>query len=217
MELWTVFVELLRELLFVLAVPLSGNLGAAIVALSIGVRLALLPMTLRLAIRAQEIQRKVRELAPEVERLKRRYTDPVRLARETRALYRKHGVRLVPSGTAASLVIQAPIGAGLYQAIGQGLARGGRFLWVADLARPDFVVAMLAAGLGALAAAVASAGAPDNTARSAAILSGVVTFVVAWRLAAGLGLYWAGSALVGVLQALLTRWHRRTSTASTTQ
>ena len=86
MELWTVFVELVRQILFVLALPLGGNLGAAIVVLSIGVRLALLPMTLRLAIKAQEIQRTIRDLAPELERLKRRYAaDPVGLARETQA------------------------------------------------------------------------------------------------------------------------------------
>ena len=210
MELWTVFVELVRQILFVLAVPLGGNLGAAIVVLSIGVRLALLPMTLRLAIKAQEIQRKIRDLAPELERLKRRYAaDPVRLARETQVLYRKHDIRLMPSGTVANLAIQLPIGAGLYQAINQGLARGGRFLWVADLARPDFVVALMAAGLGALAAIVTTAGAPEHTARGVAIVSGVVTFVVAWRFAAGLGLYWASSALVGVVQAVLVRRHRR--------
>ena len=215
MVLWTLFVELLREILFVLAVPLGGNLGAAIVALSVGVRLALLPMTLRLSIKAQEIQRKIRELAPELERLKRRHADdPIRLARETQALYRKHGVRVIPSGMVASLAIQAPIGAGLYQAIGQGLARGGRFLWVADLARPDFVVALMAAGLGALAALVTTAGAPEHTARTAAVVSGVATFVVAWRLAAGLGLYWAASALVGVLQAVLVRRHRRADLAA---
>ena len=209
MELWTLFVELMRQILFVLAIPLGGNLGAAIVALSVGVRLALLPMTLRLAIKAQEIQRTIRDLAPELERLKRRHAaDPVRLARETQALYRKHGVDVVPSGTMASLAIQLPIGAGLYQAITQGLARGGRFLWVGDLARPDLVVALIAAGLGALAALVTAAGAAEHTARGAAILSGVVTFVVAWRLAAGLGLYWAASALVGVVQAILVRRHR---------
>ena len=209
MELWTVFVELVRQILFVLAVPLGGNLGAAIVVLSIGVRLALLPMTLRLAIKAQEIQRTIRHLAPELERLERRHAaDPVRLARETQALYKKHGVRVVPSGTMTSLAIQTPIGAGLYQAITQGLARGGRFLWVADLARPDFVVALIAAGLGTLAALVTTAGTPEHTARGPSILSGVVTFFLAWRLSAGLGLYWAASALVGVVQAVLVRRHR---------
>jgi YidC/Oxa1 family membrane protein insertase len=209
MELWTVFVELVRQILFVLAVPLGGNLGAAIVVLSVGVRLALLPMTLRLAIKAQEIQRTIRDLAPELERLERRHAaDPVRLARETQALYKKHGVRVVPSGMMTSLAIQAPIGAGLYQAITQGLARGGRFLWVADLARPDLVVALIAAGLGALAALVTAAGTPEHTARGASILSGVVTFFLAWRLSAGLGLYWAASALVGLVQAVLVRRHR---------
>jgi YidC/Oxa1 family membrane protein insertase len=206
--LWTAFVDLLREILFGLAIPLGGNLGAAIIALSIGVRLALLPMTLRLAIRARETQRKLRSLAPELERLKKKHAgDALALAEATRALYQSHGVELVPSGTLRNLIVQAPIGTGLYQAITQGLVRGGRFLWVADLTRPDFIVALLAAGLGSAAAAIAAAGAPESASRHAALISGIVTLIVAWRLAAGLGLYWAASSLVGVLQAILVRRH----------
>jgi YidC/Oxa1 family membrane protein insertase len=206
--LWTAFVDLLREILFGLAIPLGGNLGAAIIALSIGIRLALLPMTLRLAIRARETQRKLRSLAPELERLKKKHAaDPLALAEATRALYQSHGVELVPSGMLRSLIIQAPIGAGLYQAITQGLVRGGRFLWVADLTHPDFVVALLAAALGSAAAAIAGAGAPESASRHAALISGIVTLIVAWRLAAGLGLYWAASSLVGALQAILVRRH----------
>ena len=208
MLLWTAFVDLLREVLFGLAIPFGGSLGAAIIALSIGVRLVLLPMTLRLAIRARETQRKLRSLAPELELLKKKHAgDPLGLAEATRALYQSHGVELLPSGMLQSLIIQAPIGAGLYQAITQGLVRGGRFLWVADLTRPDFIVALLAAGLGSVAAGIAAAGAPESASRHAALISGIVTFIVAWRLAAGLGLYWAASSLVGALQAILVRRH----------
>ena len=81
MELWTLFVELLR------AAPLRACRAARgrcrtmpSSVMSVGVRLALLPMTFRLAIRAQEIQRKIRDLAPELEDVSNAATGLIRFA-----------------------------------------------------------------------------------------------------------------------------------------
>ena len=212
---WSAFVDLLRELLFVLAVPLGGNLGAAIVVLSLGVRLALLPMTLRLARSAQRTQARIRALAPELARLKQRYaSDPVALGRAMQSLYRANGIGVIPRGSGWNLLVQGVVGAGLYQAITQGVVRGGRFLWITDLAQPDALVAFLAAGLGTLAGLLVSATPGTESARNIAMVSGLVTFVVAWRLASGLGLYWAASGLIGVVQSLLTRRHRGAEAAA---
>ena len=205
---WSAFVDLLRELLFVLAVPLGGNLGAAIIVLSLGVRLALLPMALRFARGAQRTQSRLRSLAPELAQLKQRHAnDPVALGRAMQSLYRANGINAIPRGTGWNLLVQGVVGAGLYQAITQGVVRGGRFLWITDLARPDALVAFLAAGLGTLAGLLVSAAPGADSARNMAVISGLVTFIIAWRLASGLGLYWAASGAIGVVQSLLMRRH----------
>lgn len=206
---WSTFVDVLRELLFVLAVPLGGNLGGAIIVLSLGVRVALLPMTLRFARSAQRTQTRIRALEPELAKLKARHaTDPAALGRAMQSLYRANGVSVIPRGSAWNLLVQGLVGAGLYQAITQGVVRGGRFLWIADLARPDALVALIAAALGMVAGLVSSAAPGAESARTVAIVSGLTTFIIAWRLASGLGLYWAASALIGVVQSLLVRRHR---------
>ncbi|MGH7689785.1 MAG: membrane protein insertase YidC [Gemmatimonadaceae bacterium] len=204
MFLWTSYVGVLRALLFTLSQPLGGSVGGAIIALSFTVRLALLPLPLRLARRSLEAQRKSRELEPALARLRQRHAaDPARLLDETRALHRAHGVQMMPKGSVLNLAVQLPLGAGLYQAIAGSVGRAGRFLWVADLARPDRWIAAAAA---AAATAAALAGPTQGAAgRSAAAVSGVFTLVVAWRLSAGLGLYWGASSLVGVVQALILR------------
>jgi YidC/Oxa1 family membrane protein insertase len=100
------------------------------------------------------------------------------------------------------MLIQLPIGAAIYQTIGSITKRAVRFLWVADLSRPDAIVASIAAGL---AGAAVMAGPSTPSSRVTAGIAAAGTFFLAWRLSAGVGLYWIGSNVVGVVQSLLVR------------
>jgi len=203
MFFWSSFVDLLRVVLFALAHVCGGSLGGGIVMLSLIVRLTLLPLTVRLAMRARDHQEAIRRLAPEIERLQKRHAkDPARLAQATGELYAANGIGLVPKGTLLGTAIQMPIGAGVYQTIATSAYRAARFLWISDLNKPDILVASIAAGLTGAAVTMA----PSSTSsRGAAILAAGVTFLVAWRLSAGVGLYWVASNVVGVVQSLLMR------------
>jgi len=203
MLFWSPFLDLLRAILFALAHVCGGSLGGGIVVLSLIVRLALLPLTYRLALRAHEYQMALRRLKPQVEGLQRRYgAEPLRLAQETRALQARNGIGLAPKGSFLGAMVQMPIGAGLYSTIGSIAKRATRFLWVHDLSRPDALVASVAAGL---AGAAVAAGPSSSGSRVSAVLAAGVTFLVAWRLSAGVGLYWVASNVVGVVQSLLVR------------
>ena len=54
MLLWSLFLELLRVVLFAFAHVCGGSLGGGIVILSLVIRLALLPLTLRMAVSTHE-------------------------------------------------------------------------------------------------------------------------------------------------------------------
>lgn len=203
MLLWSPFLDLLRAVLFALAHFCGGSLGGGIVVLSLIVRLALLPLTYRLALRAQEYQAALRRLKPQLDALQKRHAaDPLRLAQETRALQARNGLGMAPKGTLLGAFVQMPIGAGLYSTIGSIARRAGQFLWIHDLSRPDALVASVAAGL---AGAAVAAGPSATGSRVSAVLAAGVTFVLAWRLSAGVGLYWVASNVVGVVQSLLVR------------
>jgi YidC/Oxa1 family membrane protein insertase len=202
MHAWLVVVDLFRELVFLAAHLFGGSIGAGVLAVSFATRLALLPLTLKVARRVREHQRRVKALAPELDRLRRRYgSDRARLAEETLTLYRRRGVRMVPGGVSGSIAIQLPISLALYQAVAQGIGRGARFLWIRDLAAPDPTVAVVAATLAGLAAMTGDT--PQS--RAAFALSAGVTFIVAWRLSATVGLYWVASSGVSAVQTLLMR------------
>jgi YidC/Oxa1 family membrane protein insertase len=202
MFVWSSLIDMLRVLLFALSHVCGGSLGSAIVVFSLIVRVALLPYTLRLARRARAHEARVLTLAPQLAALEKRYAaDPVRVAVETRKLYARHGLSLVPPGLVVGTAVQAVAGSTVYSAVGSVARRAVGFLWMADLTRPDAVIAAIAAGLAGAATVAAGAGASRTT---AAIAAGA-TFLVAWRLSAATGLYWVASNPVSVVQSLLLR------------
>jgi YidC/Oxa1 family membrane protein insertase len=204
MLIWSSFIDLLRVVLFALAHVCGGSLGGAIVALSLIVRVALLPYTLRLAMRIRAHQAAMQRLAPKVEVLRKRYgKDPIRLARETRALYAANGLGLAPKGTWVGGLVQSAVGGAVYSVIGSVAQRAAGFLWISDLSRPDALVASIAAGL--TGAATVSAGSGGSASRLSAAVAAGVTFVVAWRLSAATALYWVASNAIGVIQSIILR------------
>ncbi len=205
MIIWTNFVELLVMVLVTLSQAYGGNLGLAIITVSMLVRLALLPITLQLARRAHEQQARLRALEPEIELLRRRYrSHPKRLSQELAKLYSRHGVQFVDRAGLLGGLIQLPVFAGLYSAISQGIAAGGRFLWIGNLAQPDWVITVLI-GVLSFAASALNPDLPRSMRYLYTLLPAMLTVLFAWQFAAGLGLYWATSSSVSLLQTILLR------------
>jgi YidC/Oxa1 family membrane protein insertase len=199
---WSLVVDGVRALVFAAAHLFGNSVGSGILAVSVLARLALLPLTLRAARRAMEHQARVAALKPELDRLKQKFGDDrAALTEATMQLYRERGIGVVPQGTLASTLVQLPVGAALYQAFARGLGPKLSFLWVGDLARPDAILAGVAASLAGLAAGL---GATTNL-RGAVAISATITLLIAWRLSASVALYWIASSGVGAVQALVLR------------
>jgi YidC/Oxa1 family membrane protein insertase len=91
---------------------LGNQTIVAIAVLTILIRLLILPLTLG----QQRSARKMQELQPEIEKLRKKYgKDQERLAQEQMKLWKEAGVN--PTGGCLPLLIQFPIMIGLYQAI----------------------------------------------------------------------------------------------------
>lgn len=203
--MWSMFVDGLSSLLAQLATWLDGSYGLAVIVLALLVRLALLPMTLKTAEQNWWRQQQLLALKPKLARLNERHAgDPAAKAEAMQALYREHGVS---GGLGSSLLValvQAPLGAGIYAAIRQGVAGAGSFLWIPKLARPDVMLALVV-GLLSFAALLLNPAMSEQARTLLHWLPVVVSFLVVWHLAAGLGLYWAGSSGVNLLQMALLR------------
>ncbi len=207
MTIWVGFVDALEALLFVLTQAFGGNLAWAIVAFSLGVRIALLPLTYRIARETRANRAKLLALGPDLEKLRQRFSkDPRRLMTETSRLYAKHDYK--PTTGLLGTLIQLPFILGAFQALRSVLASGasGRFFWISNIARPDIGLALLVTTLTYLVTLMS----PQIGSEARWIVIGmpvVMTLVMLTRMSAGYGLYWGASTIVGGVQSLMLRRH----------
>lgn len=102
-------------LIFILDHVRGGDVGVAIVVLTVVIKLILLPLSLR----AAKTQFAMRALEPELAGLKEKHNgDREKLARETMATYKKAGVN--PFATILLTLIQLPIIFALYFSVSRG-------------------------------------------------------------------------------------------------
>ena len=197
--------DLLVALLAYLTQSLGG-LGWAILAVSLGARVALLPLTIRLARRARRNQEIMKKIQPEIDELKKRFEKkPERLFSEMQKLYRKHNCSLFDVPALVGSLIQFPIFAILYSSIRSAIGSSGGFVWIKSLASPDFLLTLIILSLTGLSVYMMPSA--SEQARTTLILVQVaVTFFIVWKLAAGLSLYWVSSGLVGLFQTLWLRY-----------
>ena len=213
MALWNQFVDVLREAIFAYAQVSHGNLATGILGVTFLARLALFPVTLRLARAAATHQDRVRRIQPELDVLRVRYKqDPRRLAEETQRVFSREGISMFPIGGLVGGLVQAPILLALYSAVRQCASVGGRFFWIADISKPDRLIVVLVAALTGASAALA----PQATGHSKAlmtVLPALLTMVFLSKMAAGVGLYWGVSSAVGVVQTAIVQRGRTRSAA----
>jgi YidC/Oxa1 family membrane protein insertase len=200
MLLWNQVIEILRESIFAYTQACNGNLGAGILAVTFLARLALLPLGIRMARAAADQQRAMARLQPALDALRTAHKgDPKRLAQETSRLMAREGVSPFSLAGCLGNLAQLPLVLALYSAVRQAAERGGSFLWIRNLAMPDWPLTIAAAIFTLLA--TATAGGPPQPNRAVMLgISAVVTIAVLSKMAAGVGLYWALSSLFGAVQ-----------------
>jgi YidC/Oxa1 family membrane protein insertase len=190
MNPWVFLVDAVRVALFAAAHVMGGSMGAAILAFSLAVRIALLPLTVRATKRMRAQQAKLRQLKPRLDALAKRLgKDPGRLREATSALYREHGLSAMPD--LSNALVQWPIALAIFKSLRDGVATNTRFLWIRDLTRPDVGLALVAAVIAAVSARFGGGEAP----RTAMVIGATVTFLFAWRMSASIALYsiaWSG-------------------------
>jgi len=118
--LWHTFLyqPLVNGLIFLYRV--FGNLGLAVVTLTLIIRGLLVPLTLS----SLKAAKKMRELAPEIEKLKKKYgKDRQKFAQAQMELYRQHGAN--PAAGCLPQIVQLIVLIALYRAFGQVLQVDG--------------------------------------------------------------------------------------------
>lgn len=171
-----------------------GDWGWAIVVLTVGVNLLVLPLRVKTMRSAAAVQR----LQPEMAAIKGRYgelelTDPRRteMNAEMMRLQRDHGVN--PLGGCLPTLIQMPLLLGFFGMLRKAaVLRGARWYWLKDLSVPDpyhvLPVLMVAAQLG-VQWVTPSTGVGGGQQKMIAGVMAIVFGYVSWHYASAVALY----------------------------
>jgi YidC/Oxa1 family membrane protein insertase len=185
--------------------------GLAIVGLTLLVRAAIVPIT----VRQFHAQRRLAEHAPELKRLRERHRDdPLKLREQTIAYYREHGIN--PLGAFLPLLLQIPIFISLYalmrEDVGSGVFEHAGFLFIPDItaqAHGAVLVALVVAyACSQLASTLVATRTLQGGQRGFAIALPLLFIGVVARFPAGLLVYWITSSLWSLGQQLVL-WRAR--------
>lgn len=222
--IWNLIIQNpLTNILILLSTVLLHNFALSIIALTVLVRLAMLP----LSIKQLKATRAMQSLQPELVKLQKKYAkDKQKLAQEQMLLYKNAGVS--PAGCMVPMLVQLPIWIALYQSIIHVLAAtpetflalsqnvyslpilnsvlplNNHFLWL-DLASPDvlYILPVLVAGTMWLQQKQVTPPAVDAaTAQTNQLMLWMMPIMFGFltiQFPSGLALYWVVSNAIAIL------------------
>lgn len=192
MELWTLWTYLLQTSLHFFSAHFGFSEAISIMAITLIARLALMPLSLKAAYKAQKHKESMEQIKPAIEELRQTHqNNPSESAAQEAALYRRHGITLFDKLSLLNLGSQGISGMGIFQTLKRASFHSG-FLWILNLAKPDLVLTLLVSLLVLLGAALMP-GATSNP--SQLLMLAIPILVTVFTLAAlpsAVGLYWAG-------------------------
>jgi len=220
--------QLIHSLLTFFYSALGNNLGLGILALTLSTRLALVPLTLPSLRSAKKMQ----ELKPKLDKLKKKHQDKKKFQQAQLALYKENNIN--PAAGCLPQIVQIIILISLYRVltnfINQDAVNGSslnlNFLWL-NLSEPDplYILPVLA-GLSQLIFSLAMRSGleshvknPSNKAKKKkeenklemaqsiqqqmVYTMPLMTVIIALKFPSGLALYWAASTLFSLIQQLI--------------
>ncbi|WAA13460.1 membrane protein insertase YidC [Fervidibacillus halotolerans] len=191
----------------------NNNYGLAIIAITLIVRTALLPLALRMAAKQKVMREKMEIIKPEMEAIQKQIKaaktkeEQMKAQQEMMQLYQKHNFNPFSIGCLPAL-LQIPIWMGLYYAIRitPEIAEHS-FLWF-NLGETDLVLAGLAAVAYYFQFKVSMFNMPPEQQQQMkimALFSPVMILIASLSTASALALYWVVSGLFLIGQTYLTK------------
>ncbi len=193
---------------------IAPNYGVDIVLLTVALRVALLPIS----IKSQRSMMKMQRLQPQIQRLRDKLKDNnEQLQKEMVDLYKRNHVN--PLGGCAPMALQLPIFIGMYEALRNSVElRHAPFVgWINDLSTPDCLhiswmpqlplthchglpVLVLLMGLTSFIQQYMTPTTPDPNQQRMMMLTPLIFTIMLINFPAGLALYYFSSNLLGVIQ-----------------
>ncbi|WP_160721080.1 membrane protein insertase YidC [Bacillus sp. USDA818B3_A] len=209
----TYFVHPFSTIIHSTAEFFGGNYGLAIIAVTLIIRLVLMPLMLKQYKNQMVMKEKMDVLKPEMDVIQKKMKtekDPKKkqeLQSEMMGLYQKHGVNPLNMGC-LPLLIQMPILTAFYYAIrGSSEIATHQFLWF-SLGQPDIIITIIAGIVYYFQFKVSQTNMPtaqQQQMKMMGLMSPLMIVMFSFNAPAALPLYWVVGGLFLTLQTMISR------------
>ena len=174
-----------------------GNFGVSIIIVTILIKIALLPLTLK----QDKSMKEMKKIQPELEKLKEKYAnDKQMLNIKTIELYKEHKVN--PAGGCLPLLIQFPILIALFGVLRNGIIpKDSSFLWL-KLSVPDpfYVLPVLNGAVSFFQQKLMGSADSNPQMKNMMYIFPIMMIMFSLKMPSGLQLYWLTSSILAVVQ-----------------
>lgn len=203
----------LQQLIIRLAELFGGNYGLAIIAITVIVRIIILPMNLSQSKKALVQQEKMALVKPEIDEIQaalknaQSNEEKAEIQQEMMAFYKANDINMLGGIGCLPLLIQMPVFTAMYQAINlSDEIASSTFLGV-NLGAPYILFAIVAGAIYLGQAYVSMLGmTPEQKkqSRTMMFMSPIMITMISFTSPAGLALYWIAGGIFAVAQTLIT-------------
>ena len=174
-----------------------GNFGVSIIVVTILIKIALLPLTLK----QDKSMKEMKKIQPELEKLKEKYAnDKQMLNIKTMELYREHKVN--PLGGCLPLLLQLPILFALFGVLRSGIIPAdSSFLWLKLTDKdPYYILPILNGAVSFFQQKLMGSADSNPQMKNMMYIFPVMMIYISYRMPSGLQLYWLTSSVLAVVQ-----------------
>ena len=174
-----------------------GNFGVSIIVVTILIKIALLPLTLK----QDKSMKEMKKIQPELEKLKEKYAnDKQMLNIKTMELYKEHKVN--PLGGCLPLLLQLPILFALFGVLRNGIIpKDSSFLWL-KLSVPDqfYILPVLNGAVSFFQQKLMGSADSNPQMKNMMYIFPIMMIMFSLKMPSGLQLYWLTSSILAVVQ-----------------
>lgn len=174
-----------------------GNFGVSIIIVTILIKIALLPLTLK----QDKSMKEMKKIQPELEKLKEKYAnDKQMLNIKTMELYKEHKVN--PLGGCLPLLIQLPILIALFGVLRNGIIpQDSSFLWLKLSDKdPYYILPILNGAVSFFQQKLMGSADSNPQMKNMMYIFPIMMIYISYRMPSGLQLYWLTSSILAVVQ-----------------
>jgi len=180
------------------------NQALAIILFTLTARFFLIPISFKAALDSYKNKIKQEALKPEIDKLKEEYSEnPLEVTKQTMILYKQTGIKFLGKTTLLNIVTQGGLGLSLFSAL-KNISLHAKILWIANIAKPDILLS-LAVGILTFLSMLAMPSSAEQSMVMIFIIPAIISCIVLSFSPAAIGIYWATSSIVTMMQNLALR------------